>query len=398
MLFLCSPSMMSLMAVITWLLFWPVMSSVWGPSIIGKQSLILLVFFVVSDFLKKKVPFPSFLHGLLDAALLVGLMLQSGSLVPNFVVNLWSYSIVFLGEGLFMWMESVLLLSLVLASGRLVTRFVFDYTSESSIVQIAIIVITFGLYYQSIWMIICALRSAPSPIFTHLSLTLILIHVVNAVWSYFTPEGVITNSALMFLASTVAFYLSVMSAYNSETVNPPTYAQQSNSSFIEQVFELPDATSSIAINSMSWVRKNYGLDFWIVIFIRLSAAKLWVHHSRRDFNSSGLEDTLYVDEDDDLGIFARLRKLCSIQTDIDNPWIHGREDVTSQSVFDQKLILKILCVVIYSQQIMQRTGYFSFDSKSFVSIELFACLRMLQSFFIGLFYSENLYQNTANRY
>ena len=384
MIFLCSPSILSLTAIITWLGFWPVLCSVWGPFMIGKQSLLLILFFLTSDLLKNRLPV--FIHGILDVLLFMAMMLQSGSMLPNFIVVTYSYLLVFLGEALFVWMECVLLLSLVKKSGRLVSKIVFDYTDESTVVQVMLILVSIGLCYSSIQVMVAALRAASSSIFTHLSLLLIVIHVLNAIWSYFTADGVITNSALVFLASSVVFYLSVSC---SQSVEHLDYTEPSKPSFVQLLFDLPVVTTSVAAKSLSWVRRNYGLDFFIVIFIRLAAAPLWVSQS----DNSDYDETIYVDEDS--GVFGRLRKLLTVQAEDKNPWMKSQEE-SSTRMLDKNSWMKILCVLIYSQQIMQRTGYFSFES--WMTLPMFSYLRLIQSFLIALFYAESLYQSTSSNY
>ena len=393
MLFLCSPSLLSTSAIITWLLFWPISCSVWGPFVIAKQSFLLILFLVLSHKLEDALGLPSFLQRIVDTVLFLVMMLQSGSILPDIITICYSYCLVFLGEAWFLWMESVLILSLVLKSGKMVTKFVFDITQESSFIQVLIILVTIGLYYGSIGIILTALRSSSSSIFTHISLLLILVHVITGIWSYFTPEGVITNSALMLMASSVAFYLSVVTLETSSDSVALNYAAVSNKTFIHQLLDLPEVTTTVGTKSLSWARRNYGLDFWIVIFIRLAAACLWMKSMKTESNDSELDETVYIcDDEESVGFVTRLiRGLTGYEIlDKSQSW----DEDNNHSIMwqlDSTLVIKILSVMIYSQQIMQRTGYFSLE----LPIELFSSLRICQSFLIAIFYSRNLYVTSS---
>lgn len=88
------------------------------------------------------------------------------TLLPDIVVEIYSYVSTLVTEPIFVWIETVALIHVICRVGRRISQLVFADSSESLIIKSLIILLTISIYYFSMRILVTGMSVAPSPLFT----------------------------------------------------------------------------------------------------------------------------------------------------------------------------------------------------------------------------------------
>lgn len=217
-MFCCFPVSLIIPCLIgMWMLLWPVTASVWGVFAVSRQSVILMLYLLISNHCRcwcndrlvsneffslvasHFLLFPpdlggeerriwsgiafmltipsfrlhdsqgqvaSFVSRLLDLLILVVLLMQPVTIMPEFGIEIYSYVMTIVAEPVFVWMETAALIRVICRIGDRISRLVFADSGESLLIKSLIILLTIAIYYFSMRILVTGMSVAPSPVFT----------------------------------------------------------------------------------------------------------------------------------------------------------------------------------------------------------------------------------------
>ncbi|XP_054155489.1 uncharacterized protein LOC128953965 [Oppia nitens] len=387
-------------------MFWPVVVAVFGAETLMRQSLIICLYFVVSDMFGQfwSKTFRTDYRAVAPAVNLVILLTlfgQSYVRTPGLIITVCGFLVTNLAP-VILWIEVRQSVKLVTNFGQYMAQEISsaddDDDSDSNlpskqfILKCAVLAATVASHVLGFVLIGWALTSARTLLFTYAAIILVCFQLVQLVVTYFVEDGIISDPALVFVMSCFALYLSVYEDNIKTNINAnitsDTEWLESRLSFtgkslIYQLLSLPDVSTVYINEGLRWAKHHYGLWFWLALIIRITCVITWlIDHYDGQFNQDNDNEGWltsgndYDDDDsDDHPIVLRFLRYIPALT-----------------------VIKVVVIIIYTQTLLQQLPIVEDSWPSVCPQAYQSLLRLIQCFALGIHYFHTLYVSTGDHY